>query len=102
MKQTLELLGENDDSSLRARILHNIGLAYKAKHEDTKALDIFNESIDLSTTAENNYMKSLTYLEKSEILYRNDDLSAGTALATSAFQAFSQFWLGCARYPELG
>ena len=91
LKQTLELLGENDDSSLRARILHNIGLAYKAKHEDTKALDIFNESIDLSTTAENNYMKSLTYLEKSEILYRNDDLSAGTALATSAFQAFSQF-----------
>ncbi len=91
LKQTLELLDENNDSTLRARILHNIGLAYKAKHEDEKALDLFNESIDLSTTAENTYMKSLTYLEKSELLYRQDDLSAGTALATSAFQAFSQF-----------
>ena len=89
--QTLELLNENDDHSIRARILHNIGLAYKAKHEDAKALESFNQSIDLSTTAENTYMKSLTYLEKSEILYREDDLSAGTALATSAFQAFSQF-----------
>ncbi|MCF7826773.1 MAG: tetratricopeptide repeat protein [Candidatus Marinimicrobia bacterium] len=91
LTQTLELLGETDDHSLRARILHNIGLAHKAKHEDAKALELFNESIDLSITAENNYMKSLTYLEKSEILYREDDLSAGTALATSAFQAFSQF-----------
>ena len=91
LMQTLELLGDNDDHSIRARILHNIGLAYKAKHEDAKALENFNQSIELSTTAENNYMKSLTYLEKSEILYREDDLSAGTALATSAFQAFSQF-----------
>ena len=91
LMQTLELLGDNDDHSIRARILHNIGLAYKSKHEDAKALENFNQSIELSTTAENNYMKSLTYLEKSEILYREDDLSAGTALATSAFQAFSQF-----------
>ncbi|NQV40759.1 MAG: tetratricopeptide repeat protein [Candidatus Marinimicrobia bacterium] len=91
LMQTLELLGENDDRSIKARILHNIGLAYKAKHEDAKALESFNQSIELSTISENNHMKSLTYLEKSEILYREDDLSAGTALATSAFQAFSQF-----------
>ena len=92
LTQTLGLLGEkNGDRSLRARILHNIGLAYKAKHDDKKAMQCFNKSIDLSVTSENYYMKSLTYLEKSELLYRKDDLSAGTALATSAFQAFSEF-----------
>jgi len=88
---TLELLGKNDDRSLEARILHNIGLAYKAKREDGKALDYFNQSIDMSEAVQNYYMKSLSHLEKSEILCRKDDLSGGTALATSAFQAFSQF-----------
>jgi len=89
--QTLELLSENADRALEARILHNIGLAHKAKHDDAKALEFFNKSIEMSATAENYYMKSVSYLEKSEILYRKDDLSAGTALATSAFQAFSKF-----------
>jgi len=91
LTQTLDLLGETTDRSLEARILHNIGLAYKAKHEDAKALEFFNKSIEMFATAENYYMKSVSYLEKSELLYRKDDLSAGTALATSAFQAFSKF-----------
>lgn len=91
LQQTLDLLGDNADPALEARILHNIGLAYKAKHEDANALEFFNKSIEMSSTAENYYMKSVSYLEKSEILYRKDDLSAGTALATSAFQAFSKF-----------
>ena len=91
LTQTLDLLGETTDRTLEARILHNIGLAYKAKHEDAKALEFFNKSIEMFATAENYYLKSVSYLEKSEILYRQDDLSAGTALATSAFQAFSKF-----------
>jgi len=91
LTQTLELLDNSADRSIEARILHNIGLAYKAKHDDEKALEFFNRSIDLSAEVENYYMKSVSYLEKSEILYRQDDLSAGTALATSAFQSFSKF-----------
>lgn len=91
LTQTLELLDNSADRSIEARILHNIGLAYKAKHDDAKALEFFNRSIDLSAEVENYYMKSVSYLEKSEILYRQDDLSAGTALATSAFQSFSKF-----------
>jgi len=91
LTQTIELLDGQSDSSLHARVLHNIGLAYKGKHDEGQALEYFNQSIDLSMEAEDHYMRSISYLEKSEILYREDDLSAGTALATSAFQAFSKF-----------
>lgn len=91
LQTTLDLLGSNNDRPLKAQIYHNMGIAHKAKYEDEQALDCFNRSIELSVTNENFYMKSLSYLEKSEILYRQNELSAGTALATSAFQAFSQF-----------
>ena len=68
LMNTMELLGEEGDHTLKARILHNMGITYKAKQDDEKALECFNQSIEVSVSEQDYYLKSLSYLEKSELL----------------------------------
>jgi len=84
----LALVSE-DDLVARARITHNIGIVYKSQHRNDRALTELEKSIELSVKANNRYQKGLSYLEKAEALYRNGDLLSSTALATSAFQIFT-------------
>ncbi len=78
-----------DDLVAKARITHNIGIVYKSQRRNDQALTELEKSIKLSIEANNRYQKGLSYLEKAEVLYRNGDLLSSTALATSAFQIFS-------------
>ncbi len=86
--EALALVGD-DDLVAKARITHNVGIVYKSQHQNDLALAELEKSIELSVKANNRYQKGLSYLEKAEVLYRNGDLLSSTALATSAFQIFS-------------
>ena len=85
-----QALANKPDTRTEARIHHDIAIMNKWQHDYTKAMDHLGKAIRFSTEANDLYMKGLSYLEQGEISCRQGDLSSATALATTAFQIFSE------------
>ena len=88
-KETISLIGRNRDDAIRAMLYRNIAIIYKAKGEYDVALKHFQNSINFSVKANDQYHKGLSYLEEADLYCKQGDLAAGTALATTAFRIFS-------------
>ena len=85
------LLIEIDDSEMLAKLNHNLGITYKALHHANKSLECFDQAILLAEQSHNHYLRMLSFLEKSEVLSETGDVQRGSAMLTTAFQAFSEF-----------
>lgn len=83
-------LAANPDTPTRARIHHNLGLVYAWRENYDRAVKNLETSVELSTEVNDLYQKGLSYLGLAEVLCHRGDFSRATALATTAFQIFSE------------
>ncbi|NQV48866.1 MAG: tetratricopeptide repeat protein [Candidatus Marinimicrobia bacterium] len=89
--QLTSALIATDDPDLLAKLNHNLGITHKALHNSRLSLKYFDKAIEYAEACGDYYLRSLSFLEKSEVLTRDGDLKEGTALLTTAFQAFSEY-----------
>lgn len=89
-KEALTLLGAQRDDIRQAQIHHNMAIVYKWQKDYTHAMEHLEKSIEFSTEANDPYQKGLSYLEQAEVTCHMGNNSAATALATTAFQIFSE------------
>ena len=82
---------DKKDVGTLAKVNHNLGIAHKALHHSEKSMKHFDDAITLAEGANDYYLRSLSFLEKSEVLTTSGKVKEGTALVTSAFQAFSEY-----------
>lgn len=79
------------DIEMLAKVNHNLGIAHKAMHHTEKSIKCFDEAITMAESSEDYYLRTLSFLEKSEVLSSIGEVKEGSALLTTAFQAFSEF-----------
>ncbi len=73
-----------------ARANYGIAIVYKFQKEYDKASEYLQKCITMSNEIHNSQLKALSYLEKAEVLYYRGEYATSTALATTAFQIFSE------------
>ncbi|NQV30448.1 MAG: tetratricopeptide repeat protein [Candidatus Marinimicrobia bacterium] len=88
---TTSTLIEPANYAMLAKLNHNLGITHKALHNSQQSIKCFDKAITFAESAEDYYLRSLSFLEKSEVLTREGNLMEGTALLTTAFQAFSEY-----------
>ena len=88
---TTSTLIDPADHATLAKLNHNLGITHKALHNSQQSLKYFDKAITYAESSEDYYLRSLSFLEKSEVLTRDGNLMEGTALLTTAFQAFSEY-----------
>ncbi|MCH7763104.1 MAG: tetratricopeptide repeat protein [Candidatus Marinimicrobia bacterium] len=88
-EEVLTALGNRQANSNRAQILHNLAIVDTAVGKLDEALEYIKKSIDYSKSVNNPHMKALFYLAESVIYCKQGDYASATALATTAFQLFS-------------
>ena len=88
--EALDALGDEDAEETRTLIYYNMAIVLKSKKQLSEALEYLQKTLDLTRKTNNQYHKGLSYLLKAEISCLKGDLSASTALATTAFSMFSE------------
>ena len=78
------------DLELLSNIYLNFAFTYKFTQEYNTAIEYLDKALDLIRKTNNRYQKGLVYLIKAEIKCLQGELSASTALVTSAFAIFSE------------
>ena len=87
--EALSALGRKQEDDMRARIYNNMAIVLKEQGKYSSALKRLNKSIEYSSRSNNTYLKGLSYLEKAEVSCLMSSFPEGIALATTAFQIFS-------------
>jgi len=86
-----KLLIDKDDAEMLAKVNHNLGITHKALNHTELSLKCFDQAITYAETSQDFYLRTLSFLEKSEVLCRKGEVQEGAALLTTAFQAFSEY-----------
>lgn len=87
--EALSALGRKQEDDMRARIYIDMAITLKEQGKYSSALKQLNKSIEFSSHSNNMYLTGLSYLEKAEVSCLMSEFPEGTALATTAFQIFS-------------
>ncbi|MCH7732212.1 MAG: tetratricopeptide repeat protein [Candidatus Marinimicrobia bacterium] len=88
-EDALTALSKTQADNTRAQIYHDMAIIQTALGQYTKAQEYLHESIEYSKRTNNPYMKALSYLEEAVVYCKQGDYASATALATTAFQLFS-------------
>ncbi len=88
-KKALEA-DNGQDRDLLTNIYLNFAICYKFKSDFKIALEYLDKAFELIKESNNRYQKGLVYLIKAEIECVSGNLSAATALVTSAFAIFNE------------
>jgi len=78
------------DLELLSNIYLNFAITYKFAQEYNTSIEYLDKALDLIGKTNNRYQKGLVYLTKAEVACLRRELSASTALVTSAFAIFSE------------
>ncbi|MCG2715058.1 MAG: tetratricopeptide repeat protein [Candidatus Marinimicrobia bacterium] len=78
------------DPELLSSIYINFAITYKFTQEYNTSNEYLDKTLDLIQETNNRYQKGLVYLIKAEVACLQGELSASTALVTSAFAIFSE------------
>jgi tetratricopeptide (TPR) repeat protein len=89
-EDALKVLSKTQADNTRAQIYHDMAIIQTALGQYTKAQEYLHESIEYSKHTNNPYMKALSYLEQAVVNCKQGDYASATALATTAFQNFSE------------
>ena len=89
-EDALTALGKTQADNTRAQIYHDMAIIQTALSQYTKAQEYLHESIKYSKRTNNPYMKALSYLEEAVVNCKQGEYASATALATTAFQLFSE------------
>jgi len=89
-EDALTALSKTQADNTRAQIYHDMAIIQTALGQYTKAQEYLHESIEYSKRTNNPYMKALSYLEEAVVYCKQGDYASATALATTAFQLFSE------------
>jgi len=89
-EELISILNPETQKGTLARARYGIAIVYKFRRDYDKASEYLQKCINLSNELHNSQLKALSYLEQAEVLYYKGDFAASTALATTAFQIFSE------------
>jgi len=78
------------DPELLSNIYLNYAFTYKFTQEYNTSIEYLDKALDLICKTNNRYQKGLVYLLKAEVACLKGELSASTALVTSAFAIFTE------------
>ncbi|MCH7659000.1 MAG: tetratricopeptide repeat protein [Bacteroidetes bacterium] len=89
-EEALAALKGKQANGTRAQILHNLAIVDTALGKLDDALEYIEKSIEYSKSVNNPHMKALFYLAEAVIYCKQKEYASATALATTAFQLFSE------------
>ncbi|MBN2600353.1 MAG: tetratricopeptide repeat protein [Candidatus Marinimicrobia bacterium] len=89
-KNALDVVANSKDKDLLTNLYLNFAICYKFKGDFKIALEYLGKAFDQIKDTNNRYQKGLLYLIKAEIECVSGNLSAATALVTSAFAIFNE------------
>lgn len=82
-------VNKDEDKELSTDIYINFAITYKFKRSYDRSIDYLNKALETNKETNIRYQKGLIYLTQGEIACLQKNLSAATALVTSAFTIFS-------------
>ncbi|MCD6441688.1 MAG: tetratricopeptide repeat protein, partial [Candidatus Marinimicrobia bacterium] len=82
-------VNKDEDKELSTNIYINFAITYKFKKSYDRSIDYLNKALETNKETNIRYQKGLIYLTQGEIACLRKNLSAATALVTSAFTIFS-------------
>jgi len=82
-------INKDEDKELSTDIYINFAITYKFKKSYDRSIDYLNKALETNKETNIRYQKGLIYLTQGEIACLRKNLSAATALVTSAFTIFS-------------
>jgi tetratricopeptide (TPR) repeat protein len=82
-------VNKDEDKELSTNIYINFAITYKFKRSYNRSIDYLNKALETNKETNIRYQKGLIYLTQGEIACLRKNLSAATALVTSAFTIFN-------------